>query len=348
MNLTTVLSRLAENNIKLWAEGEQLRVQAPKGVMTPDLRELIVANKAALLAWLQMGEDEANLALPQIMLQPATRHQPFPLTDIQHAYWIGRSGALALGNVSAHGYMEFDYTHLDLERLTAALNQVIARHEMLRAIALPTGEQQILAVTQPYVIPVLDLRDFSEAAQTEQLAAVREELSHQVLPTDQSPLFDIRVTRLSDSRILLHISIDLLMFDLASLSIIFSEWRAFHENPKVVFAPLELSFRDYVLAEQGLKSTALYAKARDYWLNRIDNLAAAPELPVALTSAATAPQIFRRRLYQLDAATWHALKSKAQQTSITPSVLLLTAFAAVLKNWCKQPHFTLNLTLFNR
>ena len=31
---------------------------------------------------------------------PAARHEPFPLTDIQQAYWVGRSDAFELGNVS--------------------------------------------------------------------------------------------------------------------------------------------------------------------------------------------------------------------------------------------------------
>lgn len=348
MNLTTVLHQLAGHNIKLWAEGDQLRVQAPKGAMTPALRDLLTTSKAELLAWLQSSGHDADNALPPIVPQPEERHQPFPLTDIQHAYWIGRSGALDLGNVSTHGYTEFEYTHLDIERLTTALNKVIARHEMLRAIVLPTGEQQILADTKPYLIPVLDLRGCSEAAQTEQLAAIRRELSHQLLPLDQNPLFDIRMTRLGDSRLLLHVSIDILLFDLGSFYIIFNEWRTFYENPHTFLPPVALSFRDYVLTEEKIKTTALYAKARDYWLKRIDALPPAPELPLAQTPTGVTEQIFCRRSYQLKAAPWQALKAKAQQLSISPSVLLLTAFATVLKEWCKQPRFSLNLTLFNR
>ena len=30
----------------------------------------------------------------------------FPLTELQHAYWAGRSGAFAMGNIACHAYLE--------------------------------------------------------------------------------------------------------------------------------------------------------------------------------------------------------------------------------------------------
>ena len=67
--------------------------------------------------------------LPQIVAAPEERHQPFPLTDLQQAYWIGHSGAFELGNVSAHGYMEIESADFDLARLNRAWQQLIERHD---------------------------------------------------------------------------------------------------------------------------------------------------------------------------------------------------------------------------
>lgn len=347
MTLTTLLRQLATQNIKLWVEGEQLRIQAPKGVMTPTLRDQITAQKSELLAWLQGHQQESADLLPPLVPQPDARHQSFPLTDVQHAYWIGRSGALQLGNVSTHSYIELAYTTLDVGRLEWALNQLIARHEMLRAVVLPTGEQQILAEVPYFTIPLLDLRGCTPALQAEELAAIRQTLSQQVLPLDCAPLFDIRVTQLSDTHFVLHQSIDIFMFDVGSLAIILAEWRTLYEEPAAILPPIDLSFRDYVLAEAALKTTPLYDRARAYWLQRIDTLPPGPELPLLPTTTVT-EQTFVRRSYQLGATPWQALKAKAQQLGISPSVLILTAFATVLKSWSKQPRFTLNLTLFNR
>ncbi|MDB5046752.1 MAG: amino acid adenylation protein, partial [Deinococcus sp.] len=43
-------------------------------------------------------------ALPAASPDPAHAFDPFPLTDIQHAYWLGRTDGLELGGVGAHVY----------------------------------------------------------------------------------------------------------------------------------------------------------------------------------------------------------------------------------------------------
>ncbi len=348
MNAATLLAELKQQHVNVWAEGENLRIQAPKGAATPALRARIAEHKAELLAWLKNGTNGAQAAAPPSQVTLAQRYQPFPLTDIQHAYWIGRSGALPLGQVSTHGYTEFLYSHLDVARLTLALNKLIARHEMLRTVILPSGQQQILASSKPYEIFVLDLGKASGVEQEQHLAAIRQAMSHQVLSLEQAPPFDIRVTRLSDCAQVLHVSIDLLLCDVGSLYIILDEWGKLYENPDTPLAPLEFSFRDYVLAEEQAKTTAAYQAARDYWHKRIGDFAPGPELPLAQMPATLTHQRFQRRTYQLEQAAWQSLKRKAQQFGISPSVLQLTLFAATLKNWCKAPRFTLNLTLFNR
>ena len=40
-------------------------------------------------------------------------YHPFPLTDVQYAYWLGRSGLYELGNVATHCYFELDADGLD-------------------------------------------------------------------------------------------------------------------------------------------------------------------------------------------------------------------------------------------
>ena len=92
---------------------------------------------------------ESN-GLPAIEIRPAEIHQPFPLTDLQNAYWIGRSAAFELGRVAAHAYFEFERTDaLDIGRLTETWQRLIARHGTLRAIVRADGQQQILECVPP-------------------------------------------------------------------------------------------------------------------------------------------------------------------------------------------------------
>ncbi len=75
----------------------------------------------------------------------------------------------------------------------------------LRAVVLPDGQQQILARVPPYQIEVLDLRGQEKKEIESELAAIRDRLSHQVLPADRFPLFEFRVTLLDAARFRLHI-----------------------------------------------------------------------------------------------------------------------------------------------
>lgn len=63
---------------------------------------------------------QGNAVLPPIVPDPARRNEPFPLIEIQQAYWIGRSAAYELGDVSIHTYLEVEGNKIDLGRLTGA------------------------------------------------------------------------------------------------------------------------------------------------------------------------------------------------------------------------------------
>ena len=105
-------------------------------------------------------------------------------------------------------------THASSPNPTAAWRQLIERHDMLRVVVLPDGRQQILEHVPPYQVQVLDLRGQDSKTIESQLGALRERMSHQVLPADQWPLFEIRATRLDDRITRLHFSFDLLVGDI--------------------------------------------------------------------------------------------------------------------------------------
>lgn len=59
--------------------------------------------------------------------------QPFPLTDVQYAYWVGRDEEQYLGGIDCHAYLEFDGENIEPERLEKAWNVLQYHHPMLRA-----------------------------------------------------------------------------------------------------------------------------------------------------------------------------------------------------------------------
>jgi len=54
------------------------------------------------------GASRLSPMLPRAVADPAAQHEPFRLTPIQQAYWVGRSGSVPLGNVATHHYVEVE------------------------------------------------------------------------------------------------------------------------------------------------------------------------------------------------------------------------------------------------
>ncbi|CCK27547.1 hypothetical protein BN159_3168 [Streptomyces davaonensis JCM 4913] len=273
-------------------------------------------------------------------------YAPFPQTDTQQAYCLGRTGAFELGNVSTHVYVEFDAPELDLNRFERAWRRVIDRHEMLRAVMLPdSNEQRILPEVPPYEIRVTDLRGLEKGAAEAELAAVRERLSHEVRPADRWPLFEVTASRLDDG-LRVHLSIDSLIADFSSGRLLFDDLSRFYGEPEAQPPAPARSFRDHVRAEAERTGTPEYRRAHDYWWSRLPELPPAPQLPTR-SATVDAPR-FTRRETVLSAATWRSLKARAARAGLTPSGLLLAVYAETLATWSNSRHFTLNVPRLTR
>jgi amino acid adenylation domain-containing protein len=347
--MQNLLASLSALKVKIEVRDGKLHVNAPAGALTPELKKAISLHKDALIEKLQAPRaPDLQNELPQIVPDPESRHEPFPLNDVQHAYWIGRSGHVELGQVSSHIYFEFEGGELDSDRLTAAFRKVVALHGMLRAVIDVNGMQRILDTVPDYEIAVSDLREADWERREAELNRVRSELSQQVFPSDRWPLFEIRLIRIAESHSRLCVSLDFLVIDAWSMGIIFQQWYGYYENPAYEVSVPGLSFRDYVLAEASLKELPSYQASKSYWWDRLDDLPPAPLLPVVNKIEKGRKHQFSRRRLRLPAQQWDEIKARARQSGLTLSSVLLGAFAEVLNRWAKSPHYCLNLTLFNR
>ena len=164
---------------------------------------------------------------------------------------------------------------------------------------------------------------------------------------EQWPLFELRVSHVGEQHYRMHFSMDLLLIDGSSSRILKQELLELYVDPNKEFDPIELSFRDYVLAEQSLEESPLYLNAKEYWLKRQEDIPMAPALPLAKDpSEVEAPQ-FVRRQYYLSADAWTLLQQRINEWQLTPTVFMLTVFSQVLNRWTKSNRFTLNLSLIH-
>ncbi|MFI6294958.1 amino acid adenylation domain-containing protein [Nonomuraea sp. NPDC050790] len=295
---------------------------------------------AAFAATLAPGEERDER--PALRADPEHRHEPFPPTDVQRAYWIGRTDDFALGGVGCHFYTEYDLADLDLPRLEAAWNRLIGRHEMLRAVFLPDGTQRVLPDVPRFVIPVTEAGDDADEA----LAGLRAQMSHQLIDATRWPLFDARAVRYGAGRTRLGVSFDNIILDALSTMTLLNELDTLYHDPAAELPPAGPSFRDYVLTVK--PDPGALRRAQEYWSERVAELPPAPQLPLAEEPERIGRPRFTRRQTRVPSGRWQAVKDAAREHGLTPSTVLATTFAEALGAWSARRDMTINLTLFDR
>lgn len=329
------------------AVGGALSVKVPLRpfLEAPTVRGMV----GLLLPLLKTTPDEASRVLADsgaqasIPADPEAAHAPFPLTEVQQAYWVGRSAGLVLGGVAAQIYLELDCQRLDGARLAAAWDRLVAAHPMLRAVVDADGYQRVLPEVPPTTLPTIDAVDHPDPDGA--LRAVRDAMSHAVRDPGAWPLWDLRLTHLDGARSRLHLGFDLLIADGLSVTRLVNTLAAAYAG-QPVSAPA-LTFRDYLSWAADTRDEAAHRRAATYWAARGETLPGPPALPLAQAPATLGRPRFERRQISLAPERWRALHRAATAHEVTPSVVLLAAFAVTLARW-GGGHFCINLTLFDR
>ncbi|MEA5506118.1 amino acid adenylation domain-containing protein [Halotia wernerae UHCC 0503] len=296
----------------------------------------------------EIATPDNELSALNIIPAPEQRHLPFPLTDIQQAYWLGESRGFELGNLRAHTYDEYEVDDLDINRCQRVLQRLIERHDMLRAIILPDGQQQILEQVPNYEIEVVDLQGQEPEVVTSHLESVRQGMIQHGPTTDKWPLFEIKIHRLDEHCFRVHFSVSLMILDGISDSIATQEFCQLYQYPDVYLPALKLSYRDYILGLSKLQASDTYQRSLAYWQNRLSTLPSAPELPLSKNPASVTQPQFVRRTGRLEPETWQRLKTRATRLGLTPTNALCAVYCEVLAAWSKTRDFTLNILFFNR
>lgn len=350
-SLAELMNQWRDLGIELWTQDDRLRFRAPRGVMTPEVTAQIKARKPEILAALDAATSGPTPA-------PAEATEPFPLTDVQGAYLMGRSDLFADGGVSCHLYCEFEVpvARLDAARARAAWHTLVERHAALRTVFDATGFQRVLPQEElgELEIPVVTV---GAGELEERRRAVRSRLDHELRPVGAWPMESVEFTCVPETdTVIMHVSHDFLVCDWSGLQQLVTEWYAeYSGQPGAAGPPTpELSFRDFCVwqANQRGGKRRKYREDREYWLGRLPELPAAPQLPVHSAESAAADSDGTARwaghAANVPADRWRSFQEAAAGRNVTPSAALMALYGEVLSRWAQDPKLSLNLTVMGK
>ena len=191
------LADLKDKKVKLWLDGDQLRLKAPKGVLTKSIMQQIRARKSEIMLFL--GQDVQNFR-PPIKVMP--RRSPLPLSYAQQRLWFLQQleGPSATYNVPfAYRVSTSKEEPLQVVALEKALNEIVQRHEILRT-TFPTVEgqpEQRIAPRLTLALTVVVLPPKEQRAELNRLLA---EEARRLFDLTEGPLLRVTLYTLSDSQ----------------------------------------------------------------------------------------------------------------------------------------------------
>lgn len=287
--------------------------------------------------------DEDN----NVLSNDSSKWDPFPLSELQQAYLVGRKSQMSL-DVVTHGYLEVDCQDYDHEKFLRVINILIKRHDALRCVVSYDGTQRFEKKVPDFEIPVKDLSGYSKRTQDKYIRYVREIMIRYKLNLDEIPLVRIHVNLLEEKHAVIQIYFDILIIDGVSYKVLYNELEMLYDDENSVLAPLNVTFKDYIQFKERQKTTKEYAKAKKYWQKRIENL---PE-PVTLPLLCNPEEINNVhgivKECKISMASWLKIKEMAERRGITGFAVLFTAFSEVIARWNNSKRFLLSIPKADR
>lgn len=328
--MRNLVKKYEELGVKLWVEEGSLKFRAPKGVITEERKKELKENKEKIINFL--AEQKC------IRHDEEGRYEAFPLTDIQAAYLVGRNEDYGFGGVGCKVYLELKGKDIQDEKLNEAWKKVINRHDMMRAIVKKDGTQKVLKKVE---IP--DIRCISKDSGIS-VEDIRKELSLKNYESDIWPLYDLCLVH-EQERDVLCFSIDMLIADFTSITILLNELELIYNGAEIKELS-NITFRDVIMDKQGSEEDTKVVNAKKYWMDRIESLPEAPELPV-LNKDPKTTEVYQKNL-TLSYKEWNRIEAFAKKNNLTPTSIVLNVYADIFSRWSTDSNFTINVTMADR
>ncbi|HEY0733618.1 MAG TPA: amino acid adenylation domain-containing protein, partial [Herpetosiphonaceae bacterium] len=333
MTTFELLARLRGRNIKLWAEGDRLRFQAPKGALTDELRAALSEHKAEVLALLQ--EVTATTHEAPAPIERAPNRDALPLSYAQQRLWF--LDQLEPG--SPFYSLPFAVRlsgQLDVAVLERAFAALIARHEALRTTFVAHDGQpvQVIAPPAPLPLPLVDLRQLPGA---EREAATQKHMRAEAYtPFDlqRGPLLRTTLLQLAATDYVVLVTLHHIIADGWSIGILIRDlatlYAACAADLPSPLPPLPVQYADFAHWQRQSLTDQRLQQLLTAWIDQLHGAPTTLELPtdhprppVQSVHGATLPVRLPQSLTQ-------ALLTLSQQHGATLFMTLLAAFQVLL------------------
>lgn len=329
MTAEELLARLAASDIRLWADQERLRFNAPAGAMTPELRATVAEHRDELLRLL------GGRAAPGQVGAADDRDGPVPLSPAQEHMWRFLEATPAARYNKPLGALVDG--PLDVAALERCVAEVARRHEALRTTFRRDGGGTVRQVAGELPAVPFAVADLAALPEAERDAGLRRltgaEVEHE-FDLERGPVFRVLLVRLRAERHVLVIDVHPLAWDGWSRAVFVRElvtlYAAAVGGFEAPLPPLPVQYADHAFRQRawlaGAEAAVLVAQGRE----ALRDLPPSPALPPGAPRPAHPDFRGAQHEFALPAGVDSAVADLARRAGVTQHMTYLAAYAALL------------------
>jgi thioesterase domain-containing protein len=352
MSTYDFLSKLKSQDIIITLDGERLKINAPKGALSPTLKTELGQRKAEILTFLRQADNVAETVQLQ-PIEPVSREGRLPLSFAQQRIWdLYQLEPTSSGlNVPVAWRLT---GKLDVAALQAALHRLVQRQETLRTIFLSEDGQPLLRILPEATLQLelVDLHDLPDASR-EARRLVEEEAMARPFDISNRPPVRATLYQLKTAEYIFLLNFHQIIFDWGAAGALINDLVAFYQQQidNVAAEPADLSVQyiDYANWQQERQKGKRQEKQLAFWQQQLGKPYQPLRLPVEqnkMNTADSACDLDRRSAQAVNQPEREAilipeplvqsLKSLSQQEGATLFMVMMTAINILLYSQAQQ------------
>src|SRR5690554_387810 len=336
MNAVTLINQLAEYDIRLWLEQEQLRYSAPDGAMTVELMALLRQHKSSIIAFLQQSE-QTQLDIPLVDAE-----HDLPVSFAQQRLWFIQKLDPSSSALHIHTALDIKGA-LNVDRLEQACRLIIERHSILRSHYHQKNGVLLQAIQQQYNWHIQQ-----ENISADKIPHALKEDRQKTFDLHQAPLLRCTLFHLAEQHCIASLTVHHIAADGWSLGIfvqeLISAYQAFSQQQTPKLPLLQRQYVDFAAWQTSTQRQQQLQQQLHYWQQQ---LAGVPtlDLPTTHTRKAQTDNRAGNIQRQLPAQGLLQLNKRFNSTLFSSMMAL---FSSLLYRYSQQADFCIGTPVAGR
>ena len=355
MNVLDLLSSLRKANIQISLVDDKLKIKAPKGAVTPEIKQQLSEAKQEIIDFLREAAAPVKAATSIPVVE---RGGDLPLSYTQAALWT--LDRMSPGSIAYNLPMAFKFFGgLDSSILERAIAAVIQRHESLRLVVAENDAGEPVAVFAEaghYQLPVHELVLDQHSDYESEVKSCVDHYALKPFDLDSGPLYRFDLVRISgdisEQHDLLVVCLHHIISDGLSQNLLVREiamlYAAYVQGAPSPLPDLPIQYADYAAWQRSLLTGEKLDHEIAFWKTQLRGVPSLLALPTDRPRPLIQTSNGARYHFSIPLQTSTAVIRFAQEQGYTVFMGLMAALQMVLSRHARQTDFCIGMPTAGR